>query len=428
MNRYRPTSLRIYSEACPAALKFFIEQQEGGHAHGHERMDSYKVPEREIEGNEAAEVGIAFHAVVHSAAEAQKAGRSVLPVMEATALVLCNKMDAARASAGHDMAMSFVQNWKFDPRLDYEYGLAFNGKWKAAKWEDEDVRLRMVLDVFGIVEEGDENGTSKVAISEDYKTGWGANATIVDSIQMKCHSSALLSLYEREVDFIEVRVHATRFKKIFTKRWDLNLPGDLEDLRKRREDVEFMMNAADRSDFQPRIGVGCINCDFSGKCTAFQKRLTEMKSGDVVNIAADPEAAAKDYAIVLSECKRLAAGLREATKNRSIAFGEMILGYHAEQKRRVNDPTQLVEFWFEKAGKCATPEEAKSMARALMRAMSPGVTQLDNMIKKIARHLGYKSQAAAIEELSPRFATVEEQAKFKWKKNAALDNRDEEAE
>lgn len=438
MRRYRPTTLRIYSENCPQALEFFCQTEFGG-AQGKDRMDSYSIAEREIEGNQAAEEGIAFHACAHAAAEAQKKKLPVEVAIEAMALAISNQMDPLRARAGADQALKFVETWRFDERLNYEHGLAFDKTWKATGWDDADVRVRMVLDVYGKYIEKDEfEGEFSIAVSEDYKTGWGATATILDSIQMKCHSTALYILHGQEVDYIEVRVQATKFKKVFSKRWDLRNQDDVDDLEKRKRDVEFQMNAADISELKARLGPGCILCDFTAKCELFQRRLAAVKSGDIVNVAADPKAAAIEYAILNTERKRLEKLLKEAAKRGSFDFGDMVLGYHASQKRKLKDPAQMVEFWFEKAGVNvddgasdevkATAQASKSAARALLKAMAPGISQFDKMIRKIARTLGYKSQKEAIEKLSPDFAEIEEQAKFEWKKKAALDGEAEDEE
>ena len=430
VRKYRPTTLRIYAENCPAALGYFLEA-EAGASHCSDRTDSYTRAEREIEGNEAAEVGIAFHACMHMAAEAAIKGKNIQTAIEATAIALTGKMDPYRARAGADMALVFCEHWECDTRMKYEHGLAFDKSWKSVDWEAEDRRLRMVLDVYGCVDETDEQGeVSKVAISEDFKTGWGATSDIIDSIQMKAHSSALFAIHGNEADFIEVRVNATRFKKVFSKRWDMKLEGDVDDLKKRQKDVEFFMNAADQSNLEPRIGPGCILCDYSRQCPAFQGRLAAIKSGDVVNIAADPRAAAIDFAIVQAESKRLQAGLKEAAKNSGgFDFGDMVLGFHTSEKRTIKDPKELVEFWFSKArGAMDNAEEAKRTTRALVAAMKPGTTQLDNIFKAVARAIGYKSQKACIEELSPQFCNMEQQSKFQWKKKAQLDGVPEENE
>ncbi len=391
-------------------------------------MDSYSRAELEVEGNEAAEIGIAFHAAMHMAAESfksKKPERSMLGAIEATALALSNRMDPLRARAGADMAINFLEaGWQFDDRLNYEHGLAFTKDWRGTGWDDADVRLRMVADVYGKIEEEDDSGKFFVALSEDYKTGWGAAANILDSIQLKCHSSALWALHGKDCAYIEIRVNATRFRKVFSKRWSLDNPDDVEDLKKRQKDVEFFMNAADASDLKPRIGSGCILCDFSAKCPAFQERLAAIKSGDVVNIASDPIAAARDFAIITSEHKRLQAGLKEATKAGTIELGDKVLGFHISQARRLKDPTLLVEYWYSKAnGSMNSAEDAKRTARGLIKALGPGITQLDNMIKVIARAVGYKSQKAAIEALSPDFADTEERATFKWAKKEQLDGQ-----
>ncbi len=430
IGRYRPTTLRIFEERCPAALEFF-RKNESGAGQGKERLDSYDVAEKEIEGNEACDIGIAFHACVHMAADAVKKNESMMIAVEATAIAITSKMPPDRARAGADMAVNFLKEYTFDTRLDYESGLAFNKNWLCTGWDEGDVRLRMVLDVYGLTEVEDEDGKYILAQSEDYKTGWGATADILDGIQAKCHSTALYMLHGRTADYIEVRIHATRFRKVFSKRWDLKNNDDVEDLELRKKHVEFYMESADRSDGAARLGPGCILCDFKSQCALFRDRVQNVKDGikageGLLDIIQNPRLAAVDLSILETEVKRLKAGLKEVTKNAPIVFETMILGYEKKNKRTLKDPREMLEFWFEKApGAMASPEDAKRAARGLMMAMEPGVTQCDKMVKKIARAIGYKSQAAAIEALAPRLTNSEEQSAFKWHKKNALDDRDD---
>lgn len=423
--QHRPTSLRIFAYACPYSLKLFAEREKD-HATGEARMDGYSNAEQEVEGPELAEIGIAFHACCHAAALAEKKDESRINAVEATALALSHKMNVVRARTGADMALDFMHYWEFDKELSYEHGLAFDRKWKSCVWGAPERRIRMVLDGYGVKTiEDPEWGEMTIAISQDYKTGWGCNEGMLDEIQALCHSTALWKEHP-DVDAIEVNIVSTRRHKTFKKRWILANEDDMADLRARQQKIEYYMNAAEQSDLAPRLGYGCASCNYTNECQAFKDHIGKIKHDCAagLNAIADPVQAAIDLALIENRSKELKAMLKMAARGARIEIDGGSIGYSERDKREVKDPVEILELWFKLAGETPTADDAKRVCRGFVRALDPGVTQMDRILGTLAGPLGMTKKAAK-EEYGPKLTETTKSESFGFKKAGGGDAEEE---
>ena len=88
MRRYSPSSLSVFERCCPAALEMYFKAR-AEDADGDGAWDA--------EGPEMADIGIAFHAIVHAAALARRDGQGAFGPMKATATALAGRMPPDRA-------------------------------------------------------------------------------------------------------------------------------------------------------------------------------------------------------------------------------------------------------------------------------------------------------------------------------------------
>ena len=415
---HRPTSLKIFQQNCAFALKLFGES-EGGALAGQQRMDSYAEREDEVEGGQARDEGIAFHSILHAASEATVKNEPVTPAMKATALVLARKMNPERAYAGYELAEQFLLFNEIDPRMKYEHGLAFDKKWQPVAWDAPERHMRMVCDVYGVYEDHDPelNMDARIAVISDYKTGWGVKEDDLDGVQALCHSSALLKLHGSgaDADVLLLRIVAVRYHRVYEKRWFVDSEESMADLNARFNKLQFLIQAADTTDYAPRVGPGCTLCSYSDKCPSFQQRLSHAKNAIVADAYTDPVSALRDMVVLNKKVAEIKDILETALKAGPITVDSKQYGYFPARERELIDATELVQFWYDKAGPNATVEDAIRTARGLVKHMKPGVTAAENVFKALAHAAGYRTQKEAVSELGKKFFSEKEKAKLAWK-------------
>src|SRR5271157_1876815 len=96
IKRYSASQVKVFTRNCPAALKFYHEAKE----------------EPDIrEGPRAAEFGTCFHALAHACGLAEKESKPLMPAIDATALVLTRKHNAAVVRAAVEVIRDFNLWW-----------------------------------------------------------------------------------------------------------------------------------------------------------------------------------------------------------------------------------------------------------------------------------------------------------------------------
>lgn len=404
MNRYSPSALSVFKNACPLALKFYRDRKQ-------DRC------EFDASGPVAAEIGIAAHACLNVAGRANKDGRLTSSAMEAEYVAQTRVMTPALARIGYGLAKDFVLEWQFPEWAEFEYGVAFDEKWKRVAWDSSESRFRLIYDAVGLVETSDEEaGTIKLAVSQDYKTGWAVGEHTLNDIQMSAQAVGLRKLYP-DADAIEVQVVGLRYHETWKRRWLMDKDEDKADLFRREKEIELEMQAADLSDGKPRIGLGCAMCQWATSCEAFAQAAQLGPLGLVEG--ADPVVVANTYIAVLAREAQLSAWLRKAVEGvDAIKVKGGSVGFHPSQKRVVMAPKELVNLWFRASGEPKDVEDCQAIFRGLLEAGGISVTGAAAVIKKAAKRLGYKSQKDAMAAESPKIFATKRVCQFGVAKDA----------
>lgn len=400
---YSPTQLNVFLDNCPGALAFYRQKKQDA------KVDL------DADGEQACQVGIAFHLCAHQAALAKKEGKGRIPAVEAAALVLTKTMPTLWAREGADLCLDFIQHWDFYEELSYETGKAFDRKWRSVEWDSPERRLRLVFDVFGVLKQDDEEyGELTLACGQDYKSGWGASPDDIDGPQGLAYSTALFHLFKDEVDAIELCFIAVRRNgRLYTRRWYLDRDEDVADLVRRQQRLEFYMAAADASDLKPRVGYGCSRCSYTRECDLFQQRLKDARDGRLIG---DPVEAAKDLIVLEDRAKDLKEALKAAVRSSGpINIDGKVLAFHESKERELARPGDLIDLWFKSAGDLNDPERAIAACRGLVAALKPGVTAAEKVVKTIAKDLGYRTKKEAAETEMPKLCEEVATSEFGWK-------------
>lgn len=394
---YSPTSLTVFQRNCPHALDLYFQK----------RMEH----EYEVEGPEAAEIGIVFHACLHAAGLASAKREDLLAAVNETAAAYASRISPDRAFQGRELAREFVEWWQFPVGYQFEHGLAFDPKWNPVDWDSPQRRLRMILDAIGTEEiEHQYYGPLRYVVGQDYKTGWGASPHELDSVQMDGYATALRKLYGEEVDAIRLMIVAVRYRKVYIRDYILQDEEDSAALDRRAERLVFAIRAAHKSDGHARIGLGCMRCNFTEECETFRARAAELREHPL-DLHAPPESLARDYAVLKSRTKELDEHLRVATNVKPIELDGQVLGWHPKEKTELKDPGALIAVW-EQAHGAKLTEDGKGHVRAMLLAADPGSTHLQNVIKKCSKKLGYKNQKLALEEVLPKHTDIKDTMEF----------------
>lgn len=407
MRSYSPTSLRVFIDNCPAALEHYLNQKKESLLAEHEW---------EIEGPFMAEVGIAFHALVHQAGLQRSKGLPPHAAMEAMALTLTKKIAPDRVEIAYGMAKEFVMYHEFPEGFSFEHGVAYDQYWDPVAWDSDDRKIRLIFDGVGCMQiEDDVHGEMKVAVAQDYKTGWAVKEDELNSIQMDAYCTILPLLFP-DADAIRIEIIATRFSRTYSRLYILGDEEDLLELRKRKDRLRFYMRAADISDGTARVGAGCINCNWSSQCKAFKERLAQVTQ-DSPSEQRDPAELARDLAVVETRTRELEVILKEHAKNTGlIRVDNNTLGFNHAEERKMNDVTKILDVFLRANPSMEITENQKAALRGFIIAMDPGVTKFDDVVKACAKQLGYKTKKAALEEESKGVITKQLAPKWCWRK------------
>lgn len=407
MPSFSPTRLNVLNENCPYALKLYQEDRD-------KRPDDDDPEAAEVAGPEAAEFGIVAHACLHAAALAEKEGKPRNEAVEATALVLTRKYSPKIVRAAADHALEFMFEWTFFKEYDYEHGVAFDEKWQETPWDDPKRQFRLIFDVVGKTTfEDEEFGEVTIACAQDYKTGFGAGPEDLDGIQSLAFTRTLRRLYP-DVDGIRVTFIATRWKGQYERTWIFDREEDAADLDRRDARLDFYINAAKNADGKPRPGYGCCRCRYTQRCPAFKSVLKDAVIGKAI---ANTQQAAEAMVVLETRAKELKAALQEILKDANpIQVGSRAIGYHTSEKRVPVEPGKIVDLWFKIAG-FNDEAGAAEITHGLIEAADLGVTNIDEVLNKIAKARKI-TQKAAKEEYGPQFFRKVESREFAWKKVA----------
>lgn len=406
MSSYSPTALSTFINNCPAALEFY---------RANKQSDVLANAEYDIEGPDAAEIGIAFHACMHAAALARKEERGAFPAIEATALALSKKMDPIRANKGRDLAYRAVEWVKFpEGDFKFEFGASFDKDWLVVGWEAPHRRMRLIFDTVGLEYSEDENyGQITTAVGQDYKTGFGARESELDSIQFDAYLAAMKEMYPN-ADAYRIECIAIRYHRVYTKTYSVNDEEDLTEMQSRIRRLKYFMRSADESDGKPRVGTGCLTCNFTKECRAFADRINNLRETNVDNTKS-PEELARDFAALQARTSEILEILKIYAKSEMIKVDNQTLGFQVAEERSLKSPSSILDI-FLRAKKVTFTDEQLAAIKVLLEIINPGVMAYDSIVKKSAKALGYKTQKAALEAEGKRDITTACFPKWGWKK------------
>ncbi len=406
MRSYSPTSLRVFTENCPAALEHYLNQKKESLLAQHEW---------EVEGPYMAEVGIAFHAIVHQAGLQRSKGLSPHAAMEAMALTLTKRIAPDRVNLAYEMAKEFVIYHEFPEGFSFEHGVAFDAQWQPVAWDSDQRKLRLIFDAVGCMQIEEDRGELMLAVAQDYKTGWAVKADELESIQMDAYLTVLPLIFP-EADALRIQIIATRFNQTYEKTFLLCDDEDVAELQKRKNRLKFYLKSADLSDGTARVGSGCINCNWSTQCKAFSERLAQIVSNSPSENTS-PVELARDLAVVESRMKELEVILKEHAKNSGlIRVDQKTLGFNVGEERRLMDAAKILEVFLRANPSIKLDDGQRAAMRGLIISMDPGVTTFDDVVKACAKQLGYKTKKEALEEESKGVIKTQQSPRWGWRK------------
>jgi len=342
---------------------------------------------------------------------------------------MARKYNPHRVREGADMANEFVFWWEFNRSLEYEYGAAFDEKWQRTSWDSPDAMMRLIMDAQGLVTIDDPVvGEAALALGQDYKSGWGASEHDLDSVQGLAYSVALTRMYREEAEGVRVEIISTRLHRTFQRTWLFDNEEQMAELVHRKQKLDFYIKAAQSSDYRPRVGLGCVRCDYTERCGAYQDRMTIQSRQHTLGsrAIADPAAAARDMAICKARGKALEEVLKEIARAKPIVVDGQSLGFTPKKRREPKDTEGLVDLWMQAAGKPESVEDAIAVFRGFVKRISLGVTDVDAVVKAVGKSLGYQTQKEAREALQGRFVEEVLRPEFGWSELGSPDGQGKE--
>ena len=393
-----PTSLSIFGNNCPYAYKCYQDRKE--------------TQEYEVECGEMAGIGICFHAMAHQAALAEQQGKDVANIIEATCLVLTQKHRPDHVWEAKEMAERFLSWWKFPTGFQFEHGLAFDNEWKKTAWDASNRRIRLVLDTIGIANIETEEYSLKVAMAQDYKSGWGCSADDLNSIQMDAYVATLYSLFKNEVDAIQIEIVSIPHNQTYSKLYLLNNEEDVKEIQKRIKKLEFVLQAVEVSNFTPIVGLGCILCRESNKCKDYLAHCKDIQNSDGLLFKDKVEATAF-YAVMKKAEKMAEKYLRIVVDAEGpIKANGQILAYHEQNSKKVKESYALLEVFLKAYPDIKIDFNLEQLFRSFMSLLKPSNTQFESVVGGVAKQIGYKTKKAAVEELGAKDLSKEVTLKF----------------
>lgn len=372
---HRPTTLQLFSQACPHALDLW------------EARAPY---DRDVFA-----AGTAAHAVLEVVGLAQKKVGAVLSEAQARAigeravhqLVAEGRawggeseppLPAEAAEEGLALALGWLAAHDLPTTGAVELGLAFTRDWRLVPYDDEAARFRTILDRADIetVEGDEEVGLVEALVITDFKTSWADRANRLEHAQQKAQAvaafrSGLLDQHGGET--IAIRISNLRALESWTlviPPWELD-----ETIARWQSEVERRMDAADVVGPQgrpARPGLGCGQCPYPLSCSA-ARELAEAQE-----LPADPVALAHTFAVMQARADAVEVKLRAATQDGALDLGDGYLGVKPTTKRtpKPGAAAQLVAIW------AAAGNDPATLLDALGGAT---VGQLDRFVRSIAR-------------------------------------------
>lgn len=332
----RPTTLRLLVERCPKAVDYY---EEGAPADAsvfatgtaaHDVLQTITLYGEDHAG---------IDATVATLLSVGRAGIDSSP-----------PLPPDNVFAGRDLAVAFVEATG-RPQGFPELGLAFLPDWSPVPYEHRDAWFRIRLDLVDVMESPDEEQPGAGIVVRDYKTSWAADASLLDSIQMRAQAVAVATNWravglEQPPDFIRREIANLRTHRIYDAT-DWLSDGVIE---RWRADLVQLIEAHDTRPRKARPGVNCIGCDYARICPAARELAGRVPVWR--------EDVGRSYAAAVARAEALETLARRAAAEAPIETPDGRIGFLAKRRQEA-----LPDAW-----------------RTLWDKWSEGVVQVDGRI------------------------------------------------
>lgn len=368
----RSTVVRMYLELCPHAVELY----NGG---GYQDRSIFAA-------------GTAAHDIAHAVGIYPDADR------EEVARVVCNRLietgrtgvdaegplNPVSVFAGRDIFMEWLARGNSPhphPNAAYETGMAFkeeDGELVPCQYGAPESVFRIHPDVVYEQRISGEDGYGVGIVTRDYKTAWNANATTLETIQLKAQAVSVVKQASRYMqmrpDFVRREVVNLRTGGVYYKDTWLDAQG-LHRLKTWERDIITVVNAVRAAAGGPaeaRVGSHCLSCPYVQDCKARKE----------AGAAEDPQALAQEFILLEARRKELIVQLKAATKEDPIPVDKSFVGYSAKSRDTVLE-TVPAELWKAWARGMEIDPGVVSSIRGLLKAMRVGKTQLEKVAKSL---------------------------------------------
>jgi len=388
MTALRPTTLRLFTECCPAALQFYEDGAPTDRSifavgtAAHEVLCAYGSGQ-DVDG------------IIHKMLTVGRTGIDAEPPLSPDAVF-----------AGRDIALRYIEQRGLPDRsvANFEVGFAFDAGWNPVDYHDESARFRVRPDVVEVVTLDTEDTYGVGLCTRDYKTAWPTSAAILDSIQFKAQAVAVWSENPKRFgldappDFI--RREAVNLRTLETFSDEVWLADSPDVLPAWRADLDALIAAASG----PRTaspGAHCIGCPYVRICPA---------------AIADAASAAVSYAAAVARVKALEPLARAAAGEGRVPVPGGSVGWQTKATREAADDAALTlwSMW--------APGNDDPFVRGFLTALDIGVTQ----VRAAARALfPDRKQKADRDALAESMLSTKLQRRFGVELDAPQDEEEE---
>lgn len=325
---YSSTSLKYFTDYCPAALGFY--EKDTPYVRDH------------------FQAGVAAHAVLQEVGERGAATEEeTKAVAEAVTEELIKKgrafnkkpeppMAPDAAFEGRGIALKYLANDTLPEGAKYEIGLAMDATGKLCDYYDDKARYRAIIDRTYQQEAGDEEWSGKLIVAGDYKSAWPTDAKELETLQRKGQAVLVSKGADFSLQGLRLEVVNLRTFKSFYK--DMWFDGEtLDTLKQWESDILMLCRAADETR-EPRPGASCIDCPFAYACDAcLQVRVGTLE--DEAEMLALLEANRK---LLIKELKSCLVEVDRFNVNGGY------VGYKAEKKMAPTDDAiyNIIAWWY----------------------------------------------------------------------------------
>lgn len=373
MTAARPTTLRLFTERCPAAVELYeagAPVDRSVFATGTAAHDVLDAVSR---------FGFTPEVVEHAVKQLISAGRGGVDAEP--------PLPPDRVFAGRDLAVAYVKQHGL-PEGWPELGLAFDASWNPVEYTDARAWFRVRLDLAYVIEVDDEESVGTGLVVRDYKTAWSAGEDLLESIQLRAQAVAALAHWKEfeldaPPDFVRREVINLRTRRSWHV--DTWIGDQADEIEQWKRDIVTLSEAMLAKPRIARPGVHCIGCDYAAVCPAAEQ-LGE--ASDPVGIAVR-YAAAQGHADELRELAKRAAG------EGVIETPDGEVGFIAVDVRKPKEDawSVLLEHWL--MGQ-TVDGPTMQLARGFLARMKWGVSQVESIAKGI---MPGRKQAKARREL-----------------------------